>query len=47
MQIQHIQIKIEDEGQRIDHFLHVTYFSDKSRSYVQNALKKGDIKVNG
>ena len=33
-------------GLRLDQYLHTTHYQDKSRSYVQNAIKEGYVLVN-
>ncbi|MDO9628886.1 MAG: RluA family pseudouridine synthase [Acholeplasmataceae bacterium] len=41
-------IKIDSEavGQRLDQYLHTVFYTEKSRSYVQNAIKEGYVLVN-
>ena len=33
-------------GLRLDHYLHTSHYTEKSRSYVQNAIKEGYVLVN-
>jgi len=44
--IKTIKITVEGEKQRLDMFLSDTYFTDKSRSYVQTLIKTEHILVN-
>jgi len=42
-----IKINHESVGLRLDHFLLEHYYKEKSRSYVQHAIKEGYVLVNG